>query len=111
MIFLTSAKKDFNKYLDLVEKILFTSPVDLIYNIDETGFSDWEDKKSKDATIPRELLNTGFQYLIDRSNKHITLVVTISADDGAYFPLTIYHQNKKKKKEIQPIIKMQTGQN
>ena len=77
------------EYLNLVEKVIFIAPAALIYNIDETGLSIWEDKKSKTVIIPKELLNTNLQYPIDRTNKNVTLVVTISADGDAYFPLAI----------------------
>lgn len=86
---LTVPRKYLTEYLDLVEKVIIIAPAALIYNIDETGLSDWEDKKSKSVIVPRELLNTDLQYPIDRTNKHVTLVVTISADGDAYFPLAI----------------------
>ena len=46
-------------------------------------------RKSKTVIIPKEILNTDLQYPIDRTNKHVTLVVMISADGDAYFSLAI----------------------
>ena len=35
------------EYLDFVEKIIGITPAKYIYNIDETGLSDWEERKQK----------------------------------------------------------------
>ena len=82
------------EYLDLVENIIKIAPSALIYNIDETGLSDWEERKPKNVIVPKELADCDLQYPIDRTNKHVTLVVTVSADGDAYFPLAISSNEK-----------------
>lgn len=86
---LTVPRKYLMEFLDLVEKLILIVPAALTYNIDETGLSDWEERKKKTVIIPKELKDIDLQYPVDRKNKHVTLVVTISADGDAYFPLAI----------------------
>ena len=76
------------EYLDLVEIIIQIPPAELVYNIDEPGLSDWEERKPKTVIIPSEINNDDFHYPINRGNRHITLVVTVSGGD-AYFSLAL----------------------
>lgn len=82
-------RKFLQDFLDLIENIISITPAELIYNIDETGLSDWEERKSKTVVVPTELAKNKLNYPIDRRNKHVTLVVTISAGGDAYFPMAI----------------------
>ena len=77
------------QFMDLVEKIIPNVPADLIYNIDETGLSDWENRKPKTVIMPKELEKIDKHYPINRGIRHITLVVTISAGGDAYSPLIV----------------------
>ena len=43
--------------LDLVQNVIGITPAELIYNIDETGLSDWEERKPKMVAVPKELEN------------------------------------------------------
>ena len=62
---------------------------ELIYNIDETGLSDWEERKPKTVIVPEEIDPGNLHYPVDRSIKHVTLLVTVSWGGDAYFPLTV----------------------
>lgn len=76
-------------FLDIVKVLITISPAELIYNIDETGLSDWEEKKPKIVVIPKELEYEKLNYPTNRGNRHVTLVFTILAGDDAYFPMAI----------------------
>lgn len=77
------------EFMNLVEKIITIVPADLVYNIDETGLSDWENRKPKTVIVPKELEKHDLHYPVNRGIRHITLVVTISGGGDAYFPLVV----------------------
>ena len=78
-----------NKYIDLITKLIGITPAELIYNIDESGLSDWEEKKPKTAIVPKELENCILHYPVSRKNRHVSLVVTINAGGDGYFPMIV----------------------
>ena len=82
-----------DKFILILKCMIPQVPAELIFNLDECGNSDWEDKKPKDAIIPFELKEERLHFAIKRHIKHATLLATISAAGDAYFP-TIYSQNQ-----------------
>lgn len=80
---LTVPKIYLSQYLDLVELIIEITPAELVYNFNETGLSDWEERKPKTVVIPSELRDDDLHYPINRSIRHATLVVTISGAGNA----------------------------
>ena len=104
------------EYIDLVDKVITMSPAELIYNMDESGLSDWEERKPKTVVIPKELENVKLHYPVDRGIRHITLLVTISAGGDAYFPLIVTTDPKAEsifdlgiRRNIDLIIKIRTS--
>lgn len=77
------------RYLDIVELLIDVAPAELVYNIDETGLSDWEERKPKTVVIPKGVPKEQLHYPVNRGNRHVTLLVTISAGGDAYFPMAI----------------------
>jgi hypothetical protein len=59
-------------------------PAELIFNLDETGLSDWEERKPKPALIPTDLRDSHFHYPADRAIRHQTLLCCVSASGDAY---------------------------
>ena len=53
------------EFMNLVEKII-------VYNIDETGLSDWENRKPKIVIVPKDLENEDLHYPVNRGIRHIT---------------------------------------
>ena len=43
------------EYLDLVEVLIKITHAELVYNIDETQLSDWEERKPKTVLVPEEI--------------------------------------------------------
>ena len=77
------------EFLDLVDHIIQITPAELVYNIDETGLSDWEERHTKTVIVPSEIDVENLHYPVDRGNRHITFIVTISGGGDAYFPLAV----------------------
>lgn len=78
-----------NQYISLLQRVIELSPAELIFNIDESGLSDWEERKKKDVIVSSGVDLDDLHYGVDRSIRHQTLVCTISASGDAYCPLLI----------------------
>jgi hypothetical protein len=50
-----------------------------VFNLDETGISDWEDRKMKKAIIPSAMLGQTIHYEVSRNVKHISVIARLSA--------------------------------
>jgi hypothetical protein len=71
-----------NEYVPLV-------PTELMFNIDESGFSDWEERKPQGVRTPTRLRESTLHYPVNRSIRHQTLICCISAAGDAYYPLFV----------------------
>jgi hypothetical protein len=58
--------------------------VELIFNLDETGLSHWEEKKPKQVLIRTTVKNANLYYPTDREIHHQTLLCRVSASGDAY---------------------------
>lgn len=77
------------EYLDLVEVLIKITLAELIYNIDESGLSDWEERKPKTVLVPTEIDTGDLHYPVNRGIRHVTLVATVSGGGDAFFPLIV----------------------
>jgi hypothetical protein len=75
--------------MTLTKEWIPAAPAELIFNLDECGFSDWEELKSKPVLIPSRVKNTVLHYPIDRGIRHQTLRCCITAACDAYCPLMV----------------------
>jgi hypothetical protein len=73
----------------LIKNYVSKIPAELIFNIDETGLSDWEERKEKMVFVPSAHIDSTLHYPINRSVRHQTHMCCISAAGDAYFPLLI----------------------
>jgi hypothetical protein len=78
-----------DKYLALIKKHIPLVSNELTFHINESGFSDWKERKSKPVGIPTGIRNSTAQRLVDREIRHQTLICRITADDNAYYPFLI----------------------
>jgi hypothetical protein len=64
-------------------------PAELVFNIDESGLSDWEEGKRKDVIVSTELELGDLHYGLDCAIRHQTLVCLISASGDVDCPFVI----------------------
>jgi hypothetical protein len=64
-------------------------PTELLFNIDESRFSDWEEHKPKCLLIATEARETTLHYPASRKIRHQTLVCCVTAAGDAYCPLLV----------------------
>jgi hypothetical protein len=76
-------------YIRLIQIYVPLVPTELIFNLDETGLSDWDERKSKRVIVPSDATQTPLHYPVDRGFHHHTLWCCVSASGGAYSPLLI----------------------
>lgn len=78
---------------------------ELVFNIDEVGLSEWEDRKIKKVIVPKSADRNNVYHSINRKVYHISMLVCISAGGDALTPLTIM-KNKLPKKIIDSAIRL-----
>jgi hypothetical protein len=82
-----------HEYLDgsirLIKEYVPLVPTELLFNINESGFSDWEERKPKSVLIPTEARGTTLYYSGSRKIRHQTLDCCVTAAGDAYCPLLI----------------------
>jgi hypothetical protein len=79
-------------YIKLMKDYVPLVPTELLFNIDESGFSDWEERKPKRILLPTEARTTTLHYPASRKIRHQTLVCCVTAAGDAYCPLLISAQ-------------------
>jgi hypothetical protein len=78
-----------DQYMALTKEWIPLAPAELIFNLDECGFSDWEEWKPQPVLIPSRVRNIALHYPIDRGIRHQTLLCCITAAGDAYSPLLV----------------------
>jgi hypothetical protein len=79
----------FDQYIRLIKEYVPLVPTELSFNIDESGFSDWEGRKPKCVLIPTEARETTLHYPANRKIRHQTLVYCPTVAGDAYYRLLI----------------------
>jgi hypothetical protein len=72
-----------------IKELVPLVPTELLFNIDESGLSDWEERKLKCVLIPTEARETTLHYPASRKIRHQTLVCCVTAAVDAYCPLLV----------------------
>jgi hypothetical protein len=81
--------KHLDQYIRLIKKYLPLVPMELLFNIVESGFSDWAERKPKWVLIPTEARETTLHYPASRKIRHQTLACCVMAAGDAYCPLLV----------------------
>jgi hypothetical protein len=61
--------------------------VELIFNLDEIGMSEWEDRNDKKVIVPKTMDDQTIHHRVSRNVKHISIITYITADVES---LTLY---------------------
>jgi hypothetical protein len=78
-----------DQYIRLIQEYVPLVPRELLFNIDESDFSDWEERKPKCVLILTEARGTTFHYPASRKIGHQTLICCVTAAGDAYCPLLV----------------------
>ena len=80
------------KHVKNLEKYVVGTPDELVFNLDEVGCQQWADKKTKHCLVPIECKGQRVEYEVQRNEKRITLIVTISMAGDVLTPLMVTHR-------------------
>jgi hypothetical protein len=76
-----------NSYIQILHQVVDGIHPDLFYNLDEVGTSDWEDRKLKSVIVPFTLKGQVVHFDVDRTIRHQSIEVCISAAGDRLLPL------------------------
>jgi hypothetical protein len=72
-------RSDLDEDIALIQTLVPLVLAELIYNLNETGLSDWEEPRDKIVLIPAQVGGPVLHYPVDRSFRHQTLLDCASA--------------------------------
>jgi hypothetical protein len=78
-----------NQYIRLIKEYVPLVPTELLFSIDESGFSDWKERKPQCVLILIEAGEPTLHYPTSRKIRHQILVCWITAAVNAYCPLLV----------------------
>jgi hypothetical protein len=81
-----------DRYIKLIQEYVTLVPTELLFNIDKSGFSDWEERRPKGVLIPIEAQTTTLLYPTSRKIRYETLMCCVTGAGDAYSPLLVSAQ-------------------
>jgi hypothetical protein len=78
-----------DRYIGFLHDYVEGKVADLVFNLDECGASDFEDKKAFKTIVPSNVGNSTILYPIQRKWRHSTLLACISASGDVLPPLLL----------------------
>jgi hypothetical protein len=83
---LQTSRCNLDKYVNLLKAYIPFVPSELIFNLDETGLSDWGERRSEPLPITADGVSRPLHYPVDHGIHDQTLLCCISASGDAYCP-------------------------
>jgi hypothetical protein len=68
-------------------------PTELVFNLDEVGISDWEDRKTRKVIVPQTMKAQTIHHKINRSLKHVSVIACVSAAGESLTPYIVTSQD------------------
>jgi hypothetical protein len=78
-----------NQSIRLIKEYVPLVQTELLFHIDESGFSGWDERTPKCVLIPTKARETILHYHVSRKIRHQTLVSCVTAVADAYCPLLV----------------------
>jgi hypothetical protein len=82
-------KQFLDDYVKIIKEYVPLVPTELIFNINECGFSDWEERRPKPVLIPAEFEGSVLHYPVNRAIIHQSLICCITTAGNTYCPLLV----------------------
>jgi hypothetical protein len=71
------------EHIQLLKTHLSGKVAELVFNVDELGSTDWEDRKAKRVIVPARIAEGDLYHPISRRRQHMTLRACVSASGDA----------------------------
>jgi hypothetical protein len=78
-----------NDHISLIKEYMPLVRAELIFGLEETSLSDWEERKTKPVIIPSHASSSTLHSPINRAIRRHTLFCCVSASGDAYSPFLI----------------------
>jgi hypothetical protein len=72
--------------LSCLAKFVQRRPTELVFNLDEVGISDWEDRKTKSVLVPRAIAEQAGHDKRNRTLKHDSVIACVSVAGEGLMP-------------------------
>lgn len=82
-------QEQIDRWYDLLDSLIEEVPGAFIFNVDETGCSDWTDSHEVRVLVPSTFEGSTIRVPRDRNSKRSTLVGCIAADGSALRPMIL----------------------
>ena len=89
---LTVPRIHLEEHIRNLKKYVEGAFADLVFNLDEVGSSDWEDKAKRQVYVHVDMPDQEIRHPVSRRFGHMTLVACISAGGDALIPMLIVKQ-------------------
>jgi hypothetical protein len=66
---------------------------ELVFNLDEIGISDWEERNTETVQIPAAMLGQTMHHGVSRNVKHISVIGCVPAAEESLLPYIVTSQN------------------
>jgi hypothetical protein len=74
-------------------------PTELVFNLDEVGISEWEDRKTKTVVIPKSMSEQTIHHKINRNVKNVSVIACVSAAGESLIPYIVTSQDSSRVRE------------
>jgi hypothetical protein len=68
---------------------------ELVFNLDEVGISEWEDRKDKTVIVPKTMGGQTIHHRVSRNVKHISIITCITAGGESLTPYMVISQDSE----------------
>jgi hypothetical protein len=85
--------------IQCIAQFVHGRPAELVFNLDEVGISEWEDRKTKRVIIPVSARDQTIHHKINRALKHVSVIACVSAAGESLTPYIVTSQDSAKLRE------------
>jgi hypothetical protein len=86
---LTVPREHLEAHIENMKSIVAGKFAELVFNLDEVGSSDWEDRKPRKVIAPRAVSPDDVYHPVSRRYRHLTLLACVSAGGDALTPMVL----------------------
>jgi hypothetical protein len=78
-----------DKTIQCISQFVQGRPTQLVFNLDEVGISEWEDRKSKKVIVPLSARGPTIHHKMNRALKYVSLIACVSAAGESLTPYIV----------------------
>jgi hypothetical protein len=86
---LTVLREQLEDHIENMKSIVVEKFAEFVFNLDEVGSSDWEDRKPRKVIVPRTVSPGDVYHPVSRRYRQLTLMACVSAGGDALTPMVL----------------------